>query len=224
MSNVDHAHEVKEALHGVALYPGHAPRRNTPAYNKTHQKMCIDDDTPCLICRVRHSTLSDPTANWMRARFLETHHFLVQDSLVGGVSVDAILQVLRDATDQQPLAVLIRTLMASVHDHDSLMAFLDSPQNMLVLCDKCHLGPEGIHNTSWNYFIFRAFAIPGWRLFDLDGKPADAAQLLSVDEHLQELEQAREVAEGQATAPVVVVTDQPVTVVPAPPASPEAMP
>lgn len=197
MTDVAQVHEVKDQLHANALYPGHPPRRNTPEYNKTHQQMCIEQDTPCLICRVRHSTLADPKANYMRAKFMETHHLIVQDSLADGCSVGAILQFLRDITDQQPLAVLIRDLMKDVHDHESLMAFVDSPQNMLVLCDKCHIGPEGIHNTSWNYFIFRAFAIPGWRLFDLDGKPADAAQLVSYDQHLQELEAAREAAEGE---------------------------
>lgn len=184
MADVEHVHEVKETLHGAVLYPGHPPRRSTPEYERTHKLLCIERDTPCFICGVRHSTLGDAAANWRGATFLETHHFWVQDSLADACSWQVIKAVLDDQTDQTPLAVVMRSALAGIDSQEALEAFVDSEHNQLVLCNVCHIGYGGIHNTSWNYFIIQKFLVRGYKLFDDDGKPADLAQYESVDDHL----------------------------------------
>lgn len=167
MSAVEHAHDVREHLHGDTIFPGHPPRRATAAYEHSHHQLVYVLDKPCEICGVRHSTLSDPQQNPRGARVLETHHYPVQDSLA-------------NACDWRK----VHLDFPQVVSQETFEAFVDSATNLKVLCDKCHVGYGGIHNTTAGYWVIQRYLIDGYQLWDESGKPADLARYISLDDHL----------------------------------------
>jgi len=193
MTTVDHVHEVKEVLHGNIFYPGHPKRKSTPEYEKTHHSLVFIKDTPCFICGIKQSTLTgikngtiDPKTNTLGVKFMESHHLFVQDSLADAVDIETLQKIVND-DDNQPLSLIIKDVLkkANIVDHDSLMKFVDSEENMIILCDVHHVGFGGMHNTSFNYFIIQKFILPDYVLFDKGGSPADIASYVSIDDHIE---------------------------------------
>lgn len=112
------------------MTPPHPPRIDTPLYEKSHKFLVHDQDTPCRVCGVRQSTLLDPTKNIHGAKDIETHHFPIERSLA-------------DACDP----IKVHKVFPYVIDRETLMHLVDSPDNLIVLCDYCHRSPErGIHH------------------------------------------------------------------------------
>lgn len=186
MPDVEQVHEVKESLHGNVLFPGHPTRRSTPEYEKTHHELCIVKNTPCYICGVRHSDIDKPgektATNPLGARFMESHHFWVQDSLASACDWRKVQQYFPQVTSAE-----------------TLEAFVDSADNMIIVCDLHHVGYGGVHNTSWNYFVIQRFLLDGYQLFDQAGHPADLDNYISLDEHLEE---AAQHADGAIHPPI----------------------
>jgi aromatic ring-cleaving dioxygenase len=84
---VDKIHEYKEQMTLDVFYPGHPPRKETALYARTHKAMCITEDQPCWICGVRNTTLHNKSQNPWKSKALETHHFVVEDSLAEAVDL-----------------------------------------------------------------------------------------------------------------------------------------
>jgi hypothetical protein len=145
---LQHVHPTAEALELIELTPPHAPRKASAEYNRTHRHLVHDLDYACAICGVRTSTLTDPTKNPFKAKALETHHFPIEFSL-------------QDAVD--PAKVHVK--FPQVTDQASLIAFIDSPANMLVLCDVHHRSKQfGIHHLAPQDFFVQEYLWDGYVL------------------------------------------------------------
>ncbi len=136
-ANIDHSklnkvHITPENVMSFELTPPHPPREDTPEYRASHHKMVVVDDLPCAVCRVRNSTLKDPLKNRYNATCLETHHYPIERSLADACDPAKIMQN-----------------FPQVHDKESLNTFIDSEQNLIVLCDLHHRSvSQGIHHMT----------------------------------------------------------------------------
>jgi hypothetical protein len=148
LHNVGHVHETVEGVSAITLSPPHPPREDTPEYRQTHQLLVFDKDTPCKVCGVRRSTLDNPTKNTVGATDIETHHFPVALSLL-------------DAVDWRK----VHNDFPAVYNQHSLEVWVNSPQNMLVLCDIHHRGTEtGIHHLPTEEFSVMPYLFDGYRV------------------------------------------------------------
>jgi hypothetical protein len=147
------------------FYPAHPPRSSTPEYAATHKLLTHTLDMPCRDCGVRLSTLSDPTQNPLGAKQLETHHWPLQREFA-------------DALD--PLKV--HREFPEVTDRKSLNMFIDSPKNMLVLCDVDHRSKtRGIHHINESLEACKRFLIDGYVIDDV---AKNETEDLAIDEKL----------------------------------------
>lgn len=147
------------------FYPPHPPRTETPEYAATHTLLSHTLDMPCRDCGVRNSTLSNPADNPLGAKQIETHHWPLQREFA-------------DAIDP----VKVNKEYPEVTDRKSLNNFIDSPKNMLVLCDVDHRSPtRGIHHIGDALEACKRFIIDGYILDDV---AANAAKDEAVDARL----------------------------------------
>lgn len=123
-------HVTHEEVANLEMTPPHPPREETPLYRKAHHFLVVEKDSPCEVCGVRNSTLSDPNHNPWKATALETHHYPIERSLM-------------DACDPRK----VHLDFPQVYDQPTLETFIDSPANLKVLCSVHHRSPElGIHH------------------------------------------------------------------------------
>jgi hypothetical protein len=135
----------------LEFYPPHPPRESTPEYNATHKLLTHTLDMPCRDCGVRLSTIGDPTKNPLGAKDLETHHWPLQREFA-------------DAIDP----VKVQKEYPEVTDRKSLNNFIDSPKNMLVLCDIDHRSKtRGIHHIGDALEACKRFVLDGYILNDI---------------------------------------------------------
>lgn len=144
----------------LEFYPEHPPRKETREYRATHKLLVDTLDQPCHTCGVRKSTLGDPAHNPHGAKQMETHHYPVQREYI-------------DAVDWHKVAVDFRQVI----DRKSLILFVDSPANMLVLCDVCHRSTtRGIHHLPTSDWAIARYLFDGYILDDTtDHQAADIA-------------------------------------------------
>ena len=118
---------VDETAHGQAvpvasgedeIIPGHPDRFATEEYRQTRHLLIVVLDTPCEICGVRNSTLSDPDQNPHGSKSLETHHYPIQ----------------RELADACSWGKVARDYGKYVIDQASFLKFVDSPANMKCIC------------------------------------------------------------------------------------------
>ncbi len=160
-----HVHETTEGVAAVEMTPPHPPREETPEYAKAHHHLVYELDEPCAMCGVRHSTLKDPKQNPFGATALETHHYPIERSLV-------------DACDPAKVGLVF----PQVKDAASLNAFVDSENNLMVLCDVHHRHPlHGIHHLTPQDFFVQPFLLAGYQVVATE---QDAAAALAADEAL----------------------------------------
>lgn len=130
-------HVVRRMLQEVVTYPPHPPRTESPEYRKVHHHLIYELDEPCWICGVRHSTLTDPEHNPSKATQMETHHDELEWALANAVDPAKIYADFKDKG------------MAAATDA-ALRQWLDSENQMLVLCDTHHRKRfRGIHVTTY---------------------------------------------------------------------------
>ena len=139
-------HQVKENLSYHVHYPPHPPREESAEYRRTHHQLCIAADMPCLICHRRHS----------EGISTETHHFFVEWAAAGAIDW---LEFGRKAKHFHNLQTgkNIGTAFDWSEVAKNPTLFVDSPENMVVLCEEHHRSsPFGIHHsTSPNGFCRR---------------------------------------------------------------------
>lgn len=142
--------QLRRTLSETAFYPEHAPRTASALYAKTHHHLVYELDSPCVVCGVRNSTLKTP-ANRLGSKQIETHHALVEWAGQTEINWDKL------AADNPTLPTLV-SIAQAFHAH--LLAngelppdykldatpFVDSTEQMVVLCDVCHRGgSRGVH-------------------------------------------------------------------------------
>ncbi len=159
---------VHTTIAGVAeieLTPPHPPREETPIYARTHHHLVFTLDSPCAICGVRQSTLNDPKHNLFGAQDIETHHYPIERCLL-------------DACDPKKVGVIF----PQVKDRATLEAFIDSEDNMMVLCDIHHRHPfYGIHHLVGPDFCVQPFLYGGYQIVT---DQAHAASVMANDEKI----------------------------------------
>lgn len=149
-------HVTQDTVASFELTPPHPPRVDTPEYRASHNNMVIVDDLPCHVCGVKNSTLSDPTKNIFNAKCLETHHYPIERSLM-------------NACDPKK----INLAFPQVHDKETFDVFIDSEQNLLVLCDVHHRSMEqGIHHLLAQDFAVLPYL---WDHYQIVARSYDAA-------------------------------------------------
>ena len=143
---LDHVHVTHEGVSSVEMTPPHPPREETSAYRKSHEYLVDKQDKPCQCCGVRKSTLHKPAQNPYGATQVETHHFPIERSLMYACDPDKV-----------------HNAYPQVIDLASLEAFVDSPANLIVLCDICHRGHNrGIHHLLPQDFFIQPFLYTGY--------------------------------------------------------------
>jgi hypothetical protein len=145
-----HAQSVPVGAGEKEFYPPHPPRKETSEYRATHKLLINVLDQPCHSCGVRKSKLLDPTQNRLGSKQMETHHYPVQREYI-------------DAVDWHKVAQDFKQVI----DRDSLVKFVDSPANMLVLCDVCHRSTtHGIHHLLTSDWLIEKYLFDGYVLID----------------------------------------------------------
>ncbi|HEY0754222.1 MAG TPA: hypothetical protein VGD98_09690 [Ktedonobacteraceae bacterium] len=158
-------HATTEGIAAVEMTPPHPPREETPEYVKAHHHLVYELDEPCAMCGVKHSTLKDPAQNPFGAAALETHHYPIERSLL-------------DACDPAKVGLVF----PQVKDVASLNDFVDSENNLMVLCDIHHRHPlHGIHHLTPQDFFVQPFLLAGYQVVTTQ---QDAAAVMAADEAL----------------------------------------
>lgn len=162
-----HEQSIPVGQNEEEFYPIHPPREDTPEYMATHVLLVDTLDTPCHDCGVRKSRLSDPSQNPFGAKQLETHHYPIQREYL-------------DAVDWQKVSKDFPTVI----DRESLVKFVDSPSNMLVLCDVDHRSKNrGIHHLLTSDQAIKKYLFDGYILDDISN---NASQDISKDNQIVE--------------------------------------
>jgi len=162
-----HVHETTEGVATAEYTPPHPPRSETPEYAKAHRFLVYTKNKPCEVCGVTQRTLKNPKRNPFGATAVETHHFPIERSLA-------------DACDPAK----VHEDFPQVYDRATLMAFVDSPANLKVLCSVHHRSPEhGIHHLLPQDFAVQRYLLDG---YVIAGKPADAATIEATDERIMQ--------------------------------------
>jgi|SRR6185312_6636794 len=162
-----HVHLTKESVATVEETPPHAPRVETEAYKKAHNFLINEKKQGCHICGVTVDTISDPARNPVGAVQLESHHYPVERSLL-------------DAVDPKKVHVDFPT----VYDRATLEAWVDSPENLLVVCDRHHRGGEtGIHHLLTQDWIIQKYLLDG---YVVAATAADASAVEAKDEQIEQ--------------------------------------
>lgn len=164
-----HVHITHESGGIEELTPPHPPREDTPAYAAAHRRLVDELDTPCAVCGLRRSQLGDPAHNTVGARAIETHHYPIERSLA-------------DACDWRAVAAAFPA--AGIVDEASFLRFVDSPGNLLVLCDVHHRSRgAGIHHLLTQEWAVQPFLRKNYILVGTTGQ--EAAEL-AADEQVIE--------------------------------------
>lgn len=162
---LSHVHETIEGVASVEMTPAHGPRVETPEYAKAHHTLVYTLNKPCIVCGVTRRSLKNPKKNPFNATAIETHHAHIERSLAA-------------ACDWRKVHVDF----PSVYDDASLMRWVDSPENLIVLCDQHHRSVEhGIHHllpADWN---IQRYLRTG---YVVAATAKDAAQIAAADQAL----------------------------------------
>lgn len=136
--------DLVRTLKEIAKYPPHPPRTASRRYRETHHRLIVEQDRPCIICGVRHSTLDDPAHNRWGARQMETHHHIVEWALAGAIDLDRfnariVPRLLARHGD--------RVTYGHAFTQAEMEAWIDGDEaNLWVLCSTHHRSPlVGIH-------------------------------------------------------------------------------
>ena len=136
-----HVHETPLAVASVEMTPPHDERVETPEYERARHFLIYTKNSPCEICGVTRRTLKNPAKNPYGAVQMEAHHYPIERSLAS-------------ACDPRR----VHKDFPQVYDMTTLLAFVDSPANLKILCDQCHRSPEhGIHHLLSQDWIIQKY-------------------------------------------------------------------
>ncbi len=165
---IDQIHLVSRKLNEAVFVPPHAPRRATPEYRAMHSKLVVEQDRPCLVCGATNSMLKDPKKrkdpehNPAGAKQIETHHRMVEWSLMNAIDLGKF--------NKRIIGALRRHRSDDTrYNHDfteqEIKDFIDhSETNMWVLCDIHHRHKYvGIHSISGPIWGPQDLLKPGYK-------------------------------------------------------------
>lgn len=162
-----HVHETSLSLANLEMSPPHPPRVETPEYEKAHHFLVYTKNSPCVVCGVTQRTLKNPKRNPFGADAIETHHTHVERSLM-------------DACDWRR----VHRDFPSVYSQESFERWVDSPENLTVLCSTHHRSLQyGIHHLSVPDWHVLKYLKPGY-IVAATRKTAAAA--LTTDEQIMQ--------------------------------------
>lgn len=145
---LDAVHITSEGVASFELTPPHAPREETGNYRKAHHYLVDTLQKPCQVCGVTNAFLADAEKNVYHATAMETHHYPIERSLM-------------DACDPDK----VHKQFPQVYDKATLEAFIDTPANLIVLCDVHHRSMEqGIHHLLTQDFAILPFLYDGYQV------------------------------------------------------------
>lgn len=172
---IDQIHLVARKLDEEVFVPPHAPRTETPGYKAIHKKLVYDEDRACLVCGVRASILADPqkakdpALNPASARGMETHHRMIEWSLINAIDLAKfnahVLAGLRRHHPDDPAYQkdFTQKQMEDFIDHGD--------ENLWVLCDVHHRSVfVGIHSISGPIWSPQDLLKPGYKYTPYDPK------------------------------------------------------
>lgn len=161
--------DLRRTLVEDVHYPPHGPRKASALYERTHHELVVVQDKPCSVCGVRNSTLGDPAQNTLGAKAIETHHDIVE--WAGQTEIDWD-KVAADHPGLPNLVAVARAYHAHLTangsfdgtlDPDVVTSFVDSDEQMLVLCDVHHRAARrGIHMITGPVFELQRYERGDW--------------------------------------------------------------
>lgn len=155
--SVETVHETQEALHGAVLTPGHDPRTETPAFRHAREQLIVVLDKPCVICGIRHS----------QGGAMQAHHSPIERSYV-------------DACDWRK----VHRDFPQVVSQQTLLDFVDSAANLLILCAEHHIGWTGIHHVDHPSWIAQKYLLDGYEL--ILGKGDNPTVIAQKDQQIED--------------------------------------
>jgi hypothetical protein len=166
MSELEHVHITPETVATYEMTPPHAPRVETEAYRKAHHFLIEEMDNPCDVCGVSKSTLADPERNPFGATAMETHHYPIERSLMNACDIKKVHKHYPQVIDQE-----------------TFESFIDSPANLIVLCNVHHRSvTQGIHHLLTQDFVVLRYLKDGYQIVATE-KEKDA--ILQKDEEIE---------------------------------------
>jgi hypothetical protein len=140
-------HYQRVTLQEYLLYPEHEQRTASSQYRKTRKRLVDEEDSPCLVCGVRKSTLGKKRQNPFAATQMETHHRMVEWALIAAIDLDRF-------NERVVARFRLRRPDNETYSDDFTQAEMEAwidhhEDNLWVLCDKHHRAPYmGIHALS----------------------------------------------------------------------------
>lgn len=122
---------LHRTLDELVAYPPHDRRQASATYRRTHRHLIYELDAPCWVCGVRRS----------QGGQLETHHFHFEWAAQNGLELAKVTADWPAITDRRALA-----------------EWIDSEQNMLVLCAVHHrCSFRGVHMISYPAWLLQRY-------------------------------------------------------------------
>ena len=165
--------ELRRTLAEDTWYPPHPPRKASALYDRTHHELVVVEDRPCAVCGVRNSTLGNPAQNKVGAKALETHHALIEWAGANAIDWDKLAADHPDLTNLTALAgayhahLLANGSFGGTLDPAIVTQFVDSADQMLVICDLDHRGARrGVHMITGPVWELQRYERGDWRFTD----------------------------------------------------------
>lgn len=143
---------IKRTNQYTVQYPDHEPRKESTTYKHTHKELLYKKDLPCFLCGKRHLEKVDN-----ENVHLETHHFFCTKAAQNAIDW---IQFGKDAkyfyNMQTGENIGAAFNWEEVNENPNI--FVDSPQNMIVLCKKHHISAKyGIHSIPFPNWILQKY-------------------------------------------------------------------
>jgi hypothetical protein len=145
------SHQVTKGKYTVT-YPDHSARKQSALYVRSRRALCEVQDLGCWLCGQQRS----------HGALTETHHYFVEWAAASAVDWVKFGERARNwyhpQTGQHIGSAFNWSLVAQKPE-----LFVDSPSNLLVLCQQHHRGRLGIHTVPFPGWVLQAAPRPGFK-------------------------------------------------------------
>lgn len=136
------AHDQKETHRYLVHYPDHEPRTGDPHYKDfNHWRNKTKATAKCQFgveIGNDFSMCSGSPNNWPRG--LEVHHSLIEFAIMNGVDLK-----------------LLEVRFPGISNPNKLGAWIESPSNLMWLCEFHHRGAGGVHSATFSDYTGEHF-------------------------------------------------------------------
>ena len=147
-------HAQTRELKETIEYPTHVQRGAESDEFEANKRAIIAAGNGCWICGGTAESTGAP---------LEGHHYNVEWALINSLDLSKVQKYFPDVTD--------------------LQTFLDSKENLIILCAKHHRAPEyGVHTVTMPAWVAQRLQLDGWDLTKGQVSTAALAPLVETDE------------------------------------------